>query len=222
MPNTCSRSLEQLDAGLLSTMEQNIVSCVEGGNNVQMKEIRGLGDRLSGLEQLLLDAKKKVTEQQDLAQAFLQNQARASGLRDTSILPDLCATHRQQLLGEIGVDIIVEFYDLFLLSDDEKPSTYSVNKKKMCQGQGRVKCQSSYEAKMGDVHSGEMFYELLYKLIMLFLLQRQMADHGHQLVLYHEELRRLSRRLEVMEQLHLAPSIYLATVVEVVRRRSFR
>ena len=75
---------------------------------MQMKEIRGLGDRLSGLEQLLLDAKKKVTEQQDLAQAFLQNQARASGLRDTSILPDLCATHRQQLLGEIVVDIIVE------------------------------------------------------------------------------------------------------------------
>merc|ERR1711892_846484 len=44
---------------------------------------------------------------------------------------------------------------------------------------------------------------------------------GQQLVLYHEELRRLSRRSEVMEQLHLAPSIYLATVVEVVRRRSF-
>ena len=48
-----------------------------------------------------------------------------------------------------------------------------------------------------------------------------MADHAQKLVLYHEELRRLSRRLEVMEQLHLAPSIYLATLVEVVRRRSF-
>ena len=52
-------------------------------------------------------------------------------------------------------------------------------------------------------------------------LQSQMADHGQKLVLYQEELRRLSRRLEVMEQLHLAPSIYLATLVEVVRRRSF-
>ena len=53
------------------------------------------------------------------------------------------------------------------------------------------------------------------------VLQRQMAEHAQKLVLYHEELRRLSRRLEVMEQLHLAPSIYLATLVEVVRRRSF-
>ena len=55
----------------------------------------------------------------------------------------------------------------------------------------------------------------------MFVLQRQMAEHAQKLVLYHEELRRLSRRLEVMEQLHLAPSIYLATLVEVVRRRSF-
>ena len=52
-------------------------------------------------------------------------------------------------------------------------------------------------------------------------LQKQMAEHDKNLVLYREELRRLSRRLEVMEQLHLAPSIYLATLVEVVRRRSF-
>ena len=48
-----------------------------------------------------------------------------------------------------------------------------------------------------------------------------MSEHAQKLILYHEELRRLSRRLEVMEQLHLAPSIYLATLVEVVRRRSF-
>ena len=52
-------------------------------------------------------------------------------------------------------------------------------------------------------------------------IQRQMAESGQELLLYYEELKRLSRRLEVMEQLHLAPSMYLATVVEVVRRKSF-
>ena len=70
----------------------------KGAQNVQMKEIRGLGDRLSGLEQLLLEAKRLVQEQQKLAAAFVQNQQRAIGLRDVSILPDLCASHRQQLL----------------------------------------------------------------------------------------------------------------------------
>ena len=98
--DSCYRSLEQLDPDLMENLAQSVQADVESGNNVQMKEIRGLGDRLSGLEQLLLDARKKVTEQQENAQAFLQNQARASGLRDTSILPDLCASHKQQLLGK--------------------------------------------------------------------------------------------------------------------------
>ena len=128
----------------------------------------------------------KVTEQQDLAAAFLQNQARASGLRDTSILPDLCASHRQQLLVMM------------------RNHQHILSIRKRC-------------AKAKD----ELSFNLFTRLKWVMFIQRQMAESGQQLVLYHEELRRLSRRLEVMEQLHLAPSIYLATVVEVVRRRSF-
>lgn len=37
-----------------------------------MKEIKGLGDRLYGLEQLMLEAKRYVQEQSELAQSFLQ------------------------------------------------------------------------------------------------------------------------------------------------------
>ena len=58
--DSCYRSLEQLDPALLETLCGKVSGCVEGANNSQMKEIRGLGDRLSGLEQLLLDAKRKV------------------------------------------------------------------------------------------------------------------------------------------------------------------
>ena len=95
--DSCYRSIEQLDPPLLESLSTKVTDCVKGAENKEMKEIKGLGDRLSGLEQLHLDAKRKVTEQQDLAAAFQQNQARASGLRDTSILPDLCASHKQQL-----------------------------------------------------------------------------------------------------------------------------
>ena len=184
--DSCYRSLEQLDPTLLESLCTKVVGCVEGASNSQMKEIRGLGDRLSGLEQLLLDAKRKVSEQQDLAAAFQQNQARASGLRDTSILPDLCASHRQQLLVMM------------------RNHQHVVSIRKRC-------------TKAKD----ELSHNLFTRLKWVMFVQRQMAESGQQLVLYHEELRRLSRRLEVMEQLHLAPSIYLATVVEVVRRRSF-
>ena len=43
--DSCYRSLEQLDQLLANTVEQNVAACIEGANNAQMKEIRGLGDR---------------------------------------------------------------------------------------------------------------------------------------------------------------------------------
>ena len=65
--DSCYRSLEQLDPALLETLCGKVAGCVEGANNSQMKEIRGLGDRLSGLEQLLLDAKRKVKKNHNFA-----------------------------------------------------------------------------------------------------------------------------------------------------------
>lgn len=37
-----------------------------------MKEVRGIGDRLFGLEQLMIESKRYVQEQGDLAQSLLQ------------------------------------------------------------------------------------------------------------------------------------------------------
>ena len=52
-------------------------------------------------------------------------------------------------------------------------------------------------------------------------IQNQISEVGQLLVMHVEELKRLRRKLDVIEQIHMAPSIYLATAVEVVRRRSF-
>lgn len=41
------------------------------------------------------------------------------------------------------------------------------------------------------------------------------------LVYFHEHLQRLRKHLEVFQQLHLAPGIYMNAIVEVVRRRAF-
>lgn len=48
-----------------------------------------------------------------------------------------------------------------------------------------------------------------------------MLEIDHKLVVYHENLRRLRRHLEVLQQIHLAPAAYLNAVAEVVRRRAF-
>lgn len=45
---------------------------MELADNNEMKEVKGLGDRLYGLEQLMLEAKRYVLEQCELAQAFFQ------------------------------------------------------------------------------------------------------------------------------------------------------
>ena len=167
-------------------MKGKVSTAIEDAQNSKMKEIRGLGDRLSGLEQLLLEAKRIVQEQQKLAAAFVQNQQRASGLRDVSILPDLCASHRQQLL----------------VMQKNHQQILSI-------------CNRSAKAK------NELSANLHHRMKWVVYVQNQISEIAQSLMMHIEELRRLRRKLDVVEQIHMAPSIYMATAVEVVRRRAF-
>lgn len=98
MAENCTRELEAFDKNVMDNLKDGIEKTIESARREDMKEIKGLEERLRGLENLMYDAKKIVQEQNDLAQAFQQNQARASNLGDASILPDLCASHRNQLV----------------------------------------------------------------------------------------------------------------------------
>lgn len=68
----CSRGLEQLDDKVIESLNSDVKAALEAANNTQMKEVKGLGDRLYGLEQLMYKSKKYVSEQSILAQTFLQ------------------------------------------------------------------------------------------------------------------------------------------------------
>jgi len=48
-----------------------------------------------------------------------------------------------------------------------------------------------------------------------------MNEVSHKLLIYHEGLRALKKRLDIIHQIHLAPEIYMTAVGEVVRRKSF-
>lgn len=98
MAENCTRELEVFDTNVMETLQEDIERTVESARREDMKEIKGLEERLRGLENLMFDARKIVQEQNDLAQAFQQNQARAANLGDQSILPDLCASHKSQLI----------------------------------------------------------------------------------------------------------------------------
>lgn len=46
-------------------------------------------------------------------------------------------------------------------------------------------------------------------------------ETDHKLMIYHESLKRLRRHVEIIQQIHIAPAMYLSAVAEVVRRRGF-
>ncbi|KAK7069828.1 Autophagy-related protein 11, partial [Halocaridina rubra] len=93
-----SKGLQQITDGMLNSLATEVNSVIREADRPQMKEIRGLGERLFGLEQLMHDATKLVQEQNNFAQALLQNQNRAGKVNDPSIFPDLCTSHRKNLM----------------------------------------------------------------------------------------------------------------------------
>ena len=184
--DSCYRAIQQMDEELLTDLKGKVLAAVDGSGNSQMKEIRGLGDRLAGLEQLLLEAKRLVQEQQDMAQAFIQNQQRASGLQDNSILPDLCASHKQQLI----------------VMKENHSRVISI----------RSRCSKAKSELSANLHR---------RMKWVVFIQDQMAEVGRTLLMHAEEIRRLTRKMEVIEQIHTAPAIYMAMALEVVRRKAF-
>ena len=67
----------------------------------------------------------------------------------------------------------------------------------------------------------ELSANLHQRMKWVVFIQDQISDSQQSLLLHGQALKRLERKLEAIEQLHLAPSMYMATVVEVVRRRAF-
>ncbi|VEN38250.1 unnamed protein product [Callosobruchus maculatus] len=93
----CAKGLETFNGKAFETLKGEIAAILLESDNNKMKEVKGLGERLFGLENLIVQVKKLVKHQGELAQSFLNNQSRASNTKDPSVLPDLCMSHKQQL-----------------------------------------------------------------------------------------------------------------------------
>lgn len=182
----CSRGLEQFDERLMEALKTEVNAAIDNANKQDMKEIKGLGERLFALEQLMVQTKRLVHEQGELAQGFLQNQNRASNLGDASVLPDLCTSHRRQLL-------------VMLQNHNHLRDI-------------RRRCTKAKE---------ELSVNIYHRLKWIMYVENKMVEVGNKLIIYHESLKRLRRHLEVLQQIHLAPQMYISAVIEVVRRRTF-
>ena len=61
----------QFDSQVQDTLKTEISDMIEKVNNPSMKEVKGLEDRLYGLDQIMFGARKIVQEQADMAQVGL-------------------------------------------------------------------------------------------------------------------------------------------------------
>ncbi|CAL8325420.1 unnamed protein product [Arctogadus glacialis] len=94
----CLDSINRLDPRIIQPFLADCRDTIAKLDNQNMKAIKGLEDRLYALDQMIASCKKLVNEQKELAQGFLANQKRAENLKDTSVLPDLCLSHANQLM----------------------------------------------------------------------------------------------------------------------------
>ncbi|KAJ8683536.1 hypothetical protein QAD02_019328, partial [Eretmocerus hayati] len=94
--DTCLRLLQQLDERILESLKTDM-STVEAISNDEMKDIKGLGDRLFALQGLLAQMKKLESDQHDLTSSLEQSKSRIKNVKDESVLPDLCSSHREHL-----------------------------------------------------------------------------------------------------------------------------
>jgi RB1-inducible coiled-coil protein 1 len=62
--------VNQFDVAIQDDLEEEVKSVVESTKNASMKEVKGLEDRLYGLEQLMFGARRLIKEQSEMAQVL--------------------------------------------------------------------------------------------------------------------------------------------------------
>ncbi|XP_037945014.1 RB1-inducible coiled-coil protein 1 [Teleopsis dalmanni] len=186
MSDECEQGLGTFNENVYEKLKLEVQNIIKLADQVDVKEIKGLGERLCKLEEFKYKVKAMVQDQRELSTAFQQNQNRAMNLRDASILPDLCASHQSQL-------------------------------RVMLQNHQKIRDHRRCIAKAKD----ELGTNLHTRLKRIVWIENGMSEFDNRLLFYHRCLRRAEKHIHIIEQIHQAPSIYVAAVAEVVRRKIF-
>lgn len=97
MAEQCQLAMQKVSESEIEKMRTDAMNVIKTADQKDVKQIKGLELRLSGLEELMQEGRLTVREQAEMAQGFQQNQNRVNNLGDASILPDLCNSHEKQL-----------------------------------------------------------------------------------------------------------------------------
>ena len=142
----------------------------------------------------------------------MQNQARAGKLGDPSIFPDLCASHRRQL--RVMLENHSKLRDICLRCAKAKEELSQNLHTRLRQ----VSASVTFLPKVAKFES-IVFVHPPFRWIMY--VEQSICEIDNKLLMYHESVKRLQKHLKIVQQIHLAPQLYLSAVREVVRRRNF-
>ncbi|XP_075992089.1 autophagy-related 17 isoform X2 [Anticarsia gemmatalis] len=93
----CQKGLALLNAEPLKEREAELYHILEYANMHGLKQLKGIEDRLYGLDQLLNEAKKLERDQRDQAASLIQYRERLNTACDPTVLPTLVQSHWCQL-----------------------------------------------------------------------------------------------------------------------------
>ncbi|EDW84330.2 uncharacterized protein Dwil_GK13205 [Drosophila willistoni] len=186
MSDECIQGLNTFSAEIYEKLKEEVQQIIKLAKQSEVKEIKGLGERLCRLEEFKFKIAKMVQDQKEQAIALQQNEARAQNLRDNSVLPDLCLSHRSQLQVMLENHLKIREY---------------------------CRCIANSKDELGR--------NLHMRLRRIVWIENGMSEFDNRLLFYHRCLRRAERHIGIIEQIHRAPSTYVAAVAEVVRRKIF-
>ncbi|XP_072936343.1 RB1-inducible coiled-coil protein 1-like isoform X1 [Epargyreus clarus] len=116
----CEKGLKLIDAEPLKEREAELYHILEYANVHGLKQIKGIEDRLYGLDQLLSDVKKLERDQKDQAASIIQHRERLNAACDPSVLPTLVQSHGRQLEKLLkGHQVLVDIRRRISKSKDE-------------------------------------------------------------------------------------------------------
>ncbi|XP_062124654.1 RB1-inducible coiled-coil protein 1 isoform X1 [Drosophila sulfurigaster albostrigata] len=186
MCDECVQGLDTFSVEIYEKLKLEVQNIIKVAKKDDVKEIKGLSDRLYRLDEFKYKIQKMVQDQREQATALQQNEARALNLRDNSVLPDLCLSHRSQLQVMLDNHIKIREY---------------------------CRCIANSKDELGrNLHT---------RLGRVVWIENGMSDFDNRLLFYLRCLRRAERHINIIEQIHRAPSTYVAAVTEVVRRKIF-
>ncbi|KAM3962789.1 LOW QUALITY PROTEIN: autophagy-related 17 [Aphomia sociella] len=93
----CEKGLSLIDAEPLKEREEELCRMLELANMYGLKQIKGIEERLYGLDQLLNEVKKLERDQHDQAASLIQYRDRLNSACDPSVLSTLVQSHWCQL-----------------------------------------------------------------------------------------------------------------------------